>query len=228
MATVTMKAPAPAGLSNKARELMEAINTEAGKHNIWVRTQANSPAQKPWFSETSGEGSGQLASGRARPVGLELPPDMLAAQEEVELVSRLAARRTPIEDARKLIADYVVGTSEEKQQKAKTLFAALYSTLNAQRDQVMNGIERFSRKQKAMAEDIREKAQKMRETQDKPDADQASSEQLATQLSWQTRIFEDRRKSTAYVCDVPVLIEKRLFELGRAIQDVLNASSQAK
>ena len=51
MATVTMKAPAPGGLSNKARELMEAINADAGKHNIWVRTQANAPAQKPWFSE---------------------------------------------------------------------------------------------------------------------------------------------------------------------------------
>jgi hypothetical protein len=38
------------GLSNKARELMEAINGEAAKHNIWVRTQANAPAQRPWFS----------------------------------------------------------------------------------------------------------------------------------------------------------------------------------
>ena len=151
-----------------------------------------------------------------------------ADPKEAELVSRLAARRTPIEDARKLIADYVVGTSEEKQQKAKTLFAALYSTLNAQRNQVMNGIERFSRKQKAMAEDIREKAQKMRETQDKPDADQAQSNELASQLSWQTRIFEDRRKSTSYVCDVPVLIEKRLFDLGSAIQNVLNADAQTK
>ena len=151
-----------------------------------------------------------------------------ADPKEAELVSRLAARRTPIEDARKLIADYVVGTSEEKQQKAKTLFAALYSTLNAQRDQVMNGIERFSRKQKAMAEDIREKAQKMREIQDKSDADQAQSNELASQLSWQTRIFEDRRKSTSYVCDVPVLIEKRLFDLGSAIQNVLNADAQTK
>jgi hypothetical protein len=151
-----------------------------------------------------------------------------ADPKEAELVSRLAARRTPIEDARKLIADYVVGTSEEKQQKAKTLFAALYSTLNAQRDQVMNGIERFSRKQKAMAEEIREKAQKMREIQDKPDADQAQSNELASQLSWQTRIFEDRRKSTSYVCDVPVLIEKRLFDLGSAIQNVLNADAQTK
>jgi hypothetical protein len=47
-------------------------------------------------------------------------------------------------------------------------------------------------------------------------------------LSWQTRIFEDRRKSASYVCDVPVLIEKRLFDLGRAIQDGLQADAPAK
>jgi hypothetical protein len=145
--------------------------------------------------------------------------------KQSELVSRLAARRTPIEDARKLIADYVVGTAAEKQQKATALFAALYATLNAQRDEVMNGIERFSRKQKAAADDIRAEAQKLREMQDKPDADQAQSEDLASRLAWQTRIFEDRRKSTSYVCDVPVMIEKRLFDLGNAIQGAIDAGS---
>jgi hypothetical protein len=148
--------------------------------------------------------------------------------KQAELVSRLAARRTPMEDARKLIADYVVGTEAEKQEKAKALFAALYETLNAQRDQVMNGIERFSRKQKAMADNIRADTQKLREMQDKANADQAQSEELASQLAWQTRIFEDRRKSTSYVCDVPVLIEKRLFDLGKAIQDALNANATGK
>ena len=143
--------------------------------------------------------------------------------KQAELVSRLAARRTPIEDARKLIADYIVGTSAEKQEKAKTLFAALYSTLNSQRDEIMNGIERFSRKQKAAADDIREAAQKLREMQDKPNADPAQNEELASRLAWQTRIFEDRRKSTSYVCDVPVLIEKRLFDLSGAIQSDMNA-----
>jgi hypothetical protein len=145
--------------------------------------------------------------------------------KQAELVLRLAARRTPMEDARKLIADYIVGTSPEKQEKAKTLFAALYSTLNAQRDEVMNGIERFSRKQKTAADDIREEAQKLREMQDKSSGDQAQTEDLASRLAWQTRIFEDRRKSTSYVCDVPVLIEKRLFDLGNAIQGAMNADS---
>jgi hypothetical protein len=144
--------------------------------------------------------------------------------KQAELVSRLAARRTPIEDVRKLIADYVVGTSAEKQEKATTLFAALYSTLNSQRDEVMSGIERFSRKQKVAADNIREEAQKLREMQDKPDANPAQNEELVSQLAWQTRIFEDRRKSTSYVCDVPVLIEKRLFDLGGAIQGALNGS----
>ena len=151
-----------------------------------------------------------------------------ADPKEAELVARLAARRTPIEDARKLIAEYVVGTREQKQEKAKSLFAALYSTLNAQRDQVMNGIERFSRKQKAMAEDIREKTQRMRQMQDALNADQARGDDLASELSWQTRIFEDRRKSASYVCDVPVLIEKRLFDLAKAIQDDLQADTPAK
>ena len=148
--------------------------------------------------------------------------------KEAELVTRLAARRTSMEDARKLIAEFVVGTDAEKQEKAKRLFAALYAKLNAQRDEVMTGIERFSRKLKAMAEDIREQARKMREMQDASTADPAKSNELASQLSWQTRIFEDRRKSTAAVCEVPVLIEKRLFDLASAIQSDLSAEQPAK
>jgi hypothetical protein len=143
--------------------------------------------------------------------------------KQAELVSRLAARRTRMEDARKLIADYVVGSSAERQEKAKTLFAALYSTLNGQRDEVMDGIERFSRKQKVAADGIREETQKLRQMQDQSNLDQAQVDDLASRLAWRTRIFEDRRKSTSYVCDVPVLIEKRLFDLGKAIQDAMNA-----
>ena len=61
--------------------------------------------------------------------------------------------------------------------------------------------------------------------QDKAERRSGAKRELANQLAWQTRIFEDRRKSTSYVCEVPVLIEKRLFDLGSAIQDVLNADT---
>ena len=142
--------------------------------------------------------------------------------KEIELVARLAARRTPMDDAKKLIAEFVIGSKEERQEKAKTLFAGLYSTLNAQRDEVMSGIERFSRKQKAMASDVRDEAQKLRAMQDKEGGDQAQNEELANRLAWQTRIFEERQKATSYVCDVPVQLEKRLFDLSSAIQNAMN------
>ena len=142
--------------------------------------------------------------------------------KEIELVARLAARRTPMDDAKKLIAEFVIGSKEERQEKAKTLFAGLYSTLNAQRDEVMSGIERFSRKQKAMASDVRDEAQKLRTMQDKEGGDQAQNEELANRLAWQTRIFEERQKATSYVCDVPVQLEKRLFDLSSAIQNAMN------
>jgi len=46
-----------------AAELMDELNADTAKLHAWIRTQANSPAQRPWFADTS-ESRGQLASGR--------------------------------------------------------------------------------------------------------------------------------------------------------------------
>jgi gentisate 1,2-dioxygenase len=43
---------------------MERLNAEAGRFNIWLRTQANAPAQRPWFRETGIDARGQIAAGR--------------------------------------------------------------------------------------------------------------------------------------------------------------------
>ena len=50
-----------------ARELMEKLNTDASKLNIWVRTELNAPAQRPWFTDTGGgSGAGQMAATNLR------------------------------------------------------------------------------------------------------------------------------------------------------------------
>src|SRR5690348_15640427 len=72
------------------------------------------------------------------------------------LVPRLAARRTPLEEAEKAIADFLAGAGAEKAEKGKLLFAGLFDTLNAQRSSVMNGLERVTRKQREAAEKIRD------------------------------------------------------------------------
>ena len=47
-----------------AKEAMERLNAEASGLHIGLRTQANAPAQRPWFRETSLQVSGGLAGGR--------------------------------------------------------------------------------------------------------------------------------------------------------------------
>jgi gentisate 1,2-dioxygenase len=58
MATANLAAP------SSAREAMERLNSEAGKLHIWLRTQANAPAQRPWFRETGLDTAGRVAAGR--------------------------------------------------------------------------------------------------------------------------------------------------------------------
>ena len=45
-------------------------------------------------------------------------------------------------------------------------------------------------------------------------------------MEWSTRIFEDRRKSIRYVCEVPVQIEQRLFALARTVQQAMESTSE--
>jgi Spy/CpxP family protein refolding chaperone len=134
-----------------------------------------------------------------------------------ELVPRLAARRTPLEDAQKAAEDFIAASSADKAEKAKLLFAGLFQELNRQRTEVMDGIDRITAKEKELAEAIRADRAALSESQDSPTPDQQKINDLTGRLEWGTRIYEDRRKTIRYVCDVPTAIERRLFALGRAI-----------
>ncbi len=133
------------------------------------------------------------------------------------LVSKLAARRTPLEEAQKAITEYLAG-SPDKTTAGKLLFAGLFDALNAQRASVMNGLERVMRKQREAAEKIRADTLALQALQDASPPDQPKIDELGNQLVWETRIFEDRRRVVQFVCEVPTAIDQRLFGLGRTIQ----------
>jgi hypothetical protein len=134
-----------------------------------------------------------------------------------ELVARLAARRMPLEDAQKAAEDFIAVSGADKPGKAKLLFAGLFQELNAQRSEVMDGIDRIAKKEKELAEEIRSDRAALGEAQDAAPPDQQKIHDLTGRLEWGTRIYEDRRKTIRYVCEVPTVIERRLFALGRAI-----------
>jgi hypothetical protein len=134
------------------------------------------------------------------------------------LVTKLAARRTELDDAQKAIAEFLSGAATDKTATGKLLFAGLFDTLNAQRASVMGGLERVTRKQREAADRIRADTIALQELQSAASPDQAKIDELGNQLTWETRIFEDRRRVVKFVCEVPTAIDQRLFALGRAIQ----------
>ncbi|MBI5261376.1 MAG: hypothetical protein HY852_06100 [Bradyrhizobium sp.] len=133
------------------------------------------------------------------------------------LVGRLAARRTPMEEAQKEITQYLA-TATDKTRAAKLLFVGLFDTLNAQRFSVMNGLERATRKQREAADMIRSATIALQALQGASSPDQQKVNELSNQLTWETRIFEDRRRVVKFVCEVPTTIDQRLFALSRIIQ----------
>jgi hypothetical protein len=134
------------------------------------------------------------------------------------LIPRLAARRTPMEEAGGLISTFATKASKPQ---LLGLFAGLFDTLNSERKGVLAGIERYGKKQKQLAERIRQAQDELPKWKD--DAS-GKYEELQDQIAWDTRIFDERRTSLTFVCEVPVFIERRVFDLGHRIA----AAAQAK
>jgi hypothetical protein len=138
-----------------------------------------------------------------------------------DLVARVAPRRLPIEAAKRAISEFVAGDPAAREEKGAMLFAGLLARLNRERTEVMNGIERFARRQKDSAEQIRAEISQLHQLQDAASPDEAKLQELSSRVEWSTRIFEERNKTLRYVCEVPALIEQRLFALGRAVQEAM-------
>ena len=137
------------------------------------------------------------------------------------LVERLAARRIPINEAQKSIEDFLAAAGAARTEMGLLLFAGLFETLDHQRTEVVNGLERLQRRQKALADRIKAEVASLRELQDKSQSDKAKIDELSSWIEWSTRIYDDRRKSVSYACEVPVIIERRLFALARTIRQGL-------
>lgn len=139
-------------------------------------------------------------------------------KEVADLAAQIASRRVPVEDATAAIGKFAAALKpEEKEKRLTLLFAGLFASLDRERSEVMNGIDRYARAQKALAEQIRQDQSRLSDLNSGGSDPQQASD-LGNQVAAQVRIFNDRRSSLSIVCEVPTLIEQRLFALARAIQ----------
>lgn len=132
------------------------------------------------------------------------------------LVGRLSQRRVPLEEAEAEV-EALAGGADGTPERLALLFAGLFEVMNAERSEVVEGIERYARRTVAMADTIREESAALDRLRSDPQADPAAVAEAEALMTWRLRTFDDRRDSLGYACEVPRLIEQRLFALGRAI-----------
>ena len=142
--------------------------------------------------------------------------------EVAHLVVSIVSRRTPLETAEKMIADFA-GTQKQAKDGLMTLvFAGAFSELNTLRTQIVHGIERFSRNQRALSDAInkdRAELSDLTKPGEKSDQQRARIQELQTKVQWETRLHKERESTQRYVCEVPVLLEQRVFSIARAVQN---------
>ena len=147
-------------------------------------------------------------------------------EEITKLIVVLASRRVSLEQATAAIARFAAAQPQERRDEAlKLLFAGLLSTINSDRAVVMSGIERFQQRQKARAAEIERQGTAIQELKERAVNDEKARAELAAaedRYNWDVRVFSERQQSLPLACEVPVLIEQRLFALGREIRSRMN------
>jgi hypothetical protein len=139
-----------------------------------------------------------------------------------KLIPALTNRRVSLEQATAAIDAFAAAEPQEKRDEAlKLLFAGLLATVNADRAAIMSGIERFQKRQRARAAQIEKEGEAIRQLREKAANEEKARADLAgaeDRYNWDVRVFTERQQSLPLACEIPVLIEQRLFALAREIR----------
>jgi len=155
-------------------------------------------------------------------------PDLAAAGKwdddigAAELARKLASRRTPLAEADGLIDDFAASAGADKSVRLTRVFAGVLDLINSERDRVITGVVRYARGQTRLAEKVRAEADKISDEQESKDVSSPQAlDEAQSGLKWDKRIFDERSHALSYVCETPILLERRVFEIARKIQQRL-------
>lgn len=155
--------------------------------------------------------TGPLADGETPLSKVDLPPKART------LAALLGQRRISLEEADAAVKSFASGSGKPDPVRMAAIFSRVFDALGGTRLQIIRGIEDYSLKQIALSDKIETGRSRMRTLEEAEAPDFDKIDLLEEQLDWDERIFRDRSRSLTYVCETPVLIEKRLFALAQIL-----------
>ena len=154
------------------------------------------------------------------------PPDSVEETSSLDadlaqLAHRLASRSLPADEAQATIDRFADSLAPEARPgQLARLFHDVLQLINQERSQIIEGIKRYTRKQRHLAEKIALDSRKLAHLQPGTTPD-AETQELLDARQWDLRVFEDRQRILRQICEQPVLLEERAFALSRAMQSQL-------
>ena len=143
-----------------------------------------------------------------------------------DLIAVLTSRRVPLPDAEVAVKKFADGVpAAERDAKLTLLFAGLFETSNAQRKTVIGGLEKYLKAQRDRGKIVEQKGVELDELRQKSGTDEAAEMAVAKAeeaFNWETRIFQERQQNIPVACEIPVIIEQRLFDLVKVIRSAMS------
>jgi hypothetical protein len=145
-----------------------------------------------------------------------------------DLIDVMAARRIALDDAEKALQKFAAGLpADQKDEKLTLLFAGLFDKVSSQRRVVLTGIEKYQRSQKERARELERQSSAIGDMEAKlPPGIHDDTPEMAAQrekFNWAQRIFQERQSNIPMACELPVLLEERLYAMTRAIRELMSS-----
>ncbi len=137
-----------------------------------------------------------------------------------DLAGALTLRRVSLEEAEARIAEFV-GEHGAAEPLISQVFVRVFDQVARRRSTIMEGIADFSLGQIALSERIEEARVEFDSLLNVENPDYDKLDSLEEQIDWDERIYIDRQKNLTYVCETPVLLEKRLFAIAQMLMQVI-------
>lgn len=155
----------------------------------------------------------------------EIPEDLDAWRDDpaiAQAAGEIAARRTPTARIEALVDEIAASTpSEDRARRLTDLFAGVFALIDRERARVVEGIVRYNASQVSLSAAIdamQVELATLERTAAEDDYDALDRiDELRDAVSWEVRIFDERRRSLQYVCESPVILEQRAFAVARII-----------
>ena len=147
----------------------------------------------------------------------EAPLRESIAEAGNELVQTLALRRVDLTEAEALIRDFAATHPDLTRDDLGHLFRAVFERISTDRTSLIGGISRYSLQQISLSEAIDQTRAKMATLMQAEDPDFDEVDRLEEKLDWDERIYYDRAQSLTYVCETPVLLEKRAYAIAQML-----------